>query len=518
MSIDFGHLANVPAQRARDDSDACAVSLGEESLTYGELASRSERLARQLVSDGLQSGERIAFLDKNSLRFFEIFFGALQAGGVVVGVNFRLAAPEVEYIVNDAKVNFLFVGREFYSLVESIEASLPAARTIIAIDGDHDRWPSLDAWVRGKSTDALPVPDPDSDVLQLYTSGTTGRPKGAYVSNRAWHAFAESACSGWARLGPDDTQLICMPLCHIAGINSALIGFLQGAANVVTRDVIPAEILDIIEKERITTTLLAPAIIQSLLVAAEGKAADYSSIRTLSYGAAPIAPSVLDAARELFQCDFVHLYGLTECLGAATWLAAEDHDPARGKLRSCGLPYQGAEIRIVDENRVCLGADEVGEIEVRAPWLMRGYWNLPEATGAALKDGWLSTGDAGYLDDEGYLYIHDRVKDMIVTGGENVYPAEVENAVFGHPAVADVAVIGVPDDRWGEAVKAIVVCKAGANVSADEIVAWARERIAGFKLPKSVDFVDVLPRNASGKVLRRELREPFWAGRERRVN
>ena len=212
------------------------------------------------------------------------------------------------------------------------------------------------------------------------------------------------------------------------------------------------------------------------------------------------------------------MYGLTETTGGGTFLPPEDHDPSRGKLRSCGKPAPAHEIKIVDANGCALPCGEVGEIAIRAPNVMKGYWNKPDSTKAAVVDGWLRTGDAGYFDEEGYLYIHDRVKDMIVSGGENIYPAEVESALFGHPAVADVAVIGVPDERWGEAVKAVVVKKPGAAVTPGELIGWARERIAGYKLPKSIDFAEALPRNPTGKILKRELRKPYWAGQERQVH
>jgi fatty-acyl-CoA synthase len=245
---------------------------------------------------------------------------------------------------------------------------------------------------------------------------------------------------------------------------------------------------------------------------------DFSKLKSLSYGASPISDEVLQRAQRTFGCEFVQLYGLTETLGAGTYLPPQAHDPARGKLRSCGIPVPGVEIKVVDGEGREVKTGEVGEIVIRGRNIMKGYWNKPEATQNSIRDGWFASGDAGFFDADGYLYIHDRVKDMIVSGGENIYPAEVENALFGHPAVADVAVIGVPDERWGEAVKAIVVKKPDSDVMPADIIAYARERIAGYKLPKSVDFIEALPRNPSGKILRRELREPYWKGQTRRVN
>jgi fatty-acyl-CoA synthase len=262
---------------------------------------------------------------------------------------------------------------------------------------------------------------------------------------------------------------------------------------------------------------MVPAVILFILQQPNIDAADVSSVRQVIYGAAPIAEELLVQAAAKFQCDFVQVYGLTETTGGGTNLKPEDHDPARNKLRSCGKPNAGVEVLIVDEDGQEVAQGEVGEIVLRGATIMKGYWNKPDATREAIKKDWFYTGDAGFLDAEGYVFIHDRVKDMIVSGGENVYPAEVENALFAHPDIADVAVIGVPDEKWGEAVKACVVAAPGKELSEQEIIDFARARIAGYKLPKSVDFIEALPRNPSGKILRRELREPYWEGQERRV-
>jgi fatty-acyl-CoA synthase len=260
-----------------------------------------------------------------------------------------------------------------------------------------------------------------------------------------------------------------------------------------------------------------PAVILFVMQQPDIATRDVSSVRQVIYGASPIAEELLVQAAAKFKCDFVQVYGLTETTGGGTNLKPADHDAARNKLRSCGKPNKGVEVRIVDEAGNDVPQGEVGEIIMRGGSIMKGYWNKSEATADAVKDGWFYSGDAGFLDEEGYVFIHDRVKDMIVSGGENIYPAEVENALFAHPDIADVAVIGVPDEKWGEAVKACVVLAEGKTLSEDEIIAFARARIAGYKLPKSVDFVAALPRNPSGKILRRELREPYWEGQERRV-
>ncbi|MGI9438863.1 MAG: AMP-binding protein, partial [Parvibaculales bacterium] len=321
----------------------------------------------------------------------------------------------------------------------------------------------------------------------------------------------------WAGWQGDEHVLLCMPLFHIAGVNVGLIGLHEGCKVTVLPEVDPAEILRLIEDEKVNLLFMVPAVILFVMQQPDIATRDVSSVRQVIYGASPIAEELLVQAAAKFKCDFVQVYGLTETTGGGTNLKPADHDAARNKLRSCGKPNDGVELRIVDEAGNDVPQGEVGEIIMRGGSIMKGYWNKPDATTDAVKDGWFYSGDAGFLDEEGYVFIHDRVKDMIVSGGENVYPAEVENALFAHPDIADVAVIGVPSEKWGEAVKACVVTAEGKNPSEDEIIDFARERIAGYKLPKSVDFVDALPRNPSGKILRRQLREPYWEGHERRV-
>jgi acyl-CoA synthetase (AMP-forming)/AMP-acid ligase II len=309
-----------------------------------------------------------------------------------------------------------------------------------------------------------------------------------------------------------------MPIFHVAGVNVGVVGLCQGLTNVILKDVDPVVILDLLEKYKIKYAFFVPAVIMFLNSIPGVRDRDFSNLDMLLYGASPISEEVLLTAKEIFKCDFCQVYGLTETCGAGTILPPEDHDPALGKLRSCGKPAPTAEICILGEQGKRLPPNEVGEIVYQSKSLMKGYWNKSEATAKSIQDGWFFTGDAGYLDEDGYLYIHDRIKDMIVSGGENVYPAEVENALFAHEAVGDVAVIGVPDDKWGEAVKAIIVLKPNSEANEADIISHCRDKIAGYKVPKSIDFTDVLPRNPSGKLLKRELRKPYWEGKTRQIN
>lgn len=513
-------VADITRVHAADRPDAIALDYNGRHTTFRDLDTRASRVAQGLIELGQEPGARVGYLGKNVDRYFEVLFGAFKSRTVIVGVNWRLAPPEIAYVLNDAACEVLFVGKDFYGVIEKILPDCPKLRTVIAMDGGHAQWPAYESW-----RDAQPPRDPmlealpEDDVIQLYTSGTTGHPKGVQLTNANYLAIMVCAeAMGLAAYTPEDVVLVAMPLFHVAGVNIGLLAIAQGARGIVLGDIDPQTILQLIERKRITYAFLVPAVILFLTQQPNVREIDFSSLKVISYGASPIAEDLLRTAKEIMGCGFMQLYGLTETTGAGTCLSPEDHDASGAKLRSCGKPVPGAALRVVDGQGRVLAAHQVGEIQIKGPTVMKGYWNKPEETRKAVSSSWFATGDAGFFDQDGYLYIHDRVKDMIVSGGENIYPAEVENAIFGHPGVADVAVIGVPDQKWGEAVKAIVVKKPGAAVSPEEIVAFARERIAGYKLPKSVDFADQLPRNPSGKILRRELRQPYWEGRERRVN
>jgi acyl-CoA synthetase (AMP-forming)/AMP-acid ligase II len=522
--FDFSRLksvADISRVHAVERPDAVALDFNDRITTYGALDEYASKVAQGLIGLGQKPGARVGYLGKNTDRYFEVLLGAFKARAVIVGVNWRLAAPEIAYVLNDAGCEVIFVGKEFADTVQKILPDCPKLKTVIAMDGGHPPWTSYEEWRDAqKAVDPmLPIAHED-DVIQLYTSGTTGHPKGVQLTSANYLSIFD--CLGNAPLGqyePDDVVLIAMPFFHVAGVNIGLLSLAQGAYGLVLGETDPAEILRLIDQKKITYAFLVPALILFVLQHPNAKTTDFSSLKNISYGASPISDEVLLRAKEMFGCEFLQVYGLTETTGGGTFLLPEDHEPSRGKLRSCGRPAPGHQIRIVDGGNNALPHGEVGEIQIKSGNVMKGYWNKSDATAKAIcSQRWFSTGDAGFFDADGYLYIHDRVKDMIVSGGENIYPAEVENAVMGHPGVADVAVIGVPDARWGEAVKAIVVKKPGLEPSPTEIIAHARERIAGYKLPKSVDFIDVLPRNPSGKVLRKDLRAPYWEGRDRQVN
>jgi long-chain acyl-CoA synthetase len=499
-----------------------ALIQGERTVTWGELLARSAQVANLLASHGVGHDDRVAFLDKNGIEHFEVFYGATLLGAVCVDVNWRLAAPEVEYIVNDAQAKVLVVGPEFVPILDAIRANLTTATAVYVIGDDYEA-----------AVDAQPSTDPgtpmtaDDVAFQLYSSGTTGRPKGVMLTNANFFGLLPLAKEIW-ELDESSVNLIAMPLFHIGGGGWATAGMYEGCTSVIVRDLDPAALIRMFGELRITHAFLVPAVLQFMLMVPGVDDADYSSLQVFVYGASPISEEVLARSVAMFRCKFWQAYGLTETTGAVVNLPPADHDlagPNRHRLRSCGVPGPGVEVRIVDTDSVADGAardcevGEVGEIWIRSPQVMKGYWNLPEETAKSVTaDGWFRSGDAGYLDADGYLYIHDRVKDMIVSGGENVYPAEVENVLMGHPAIADVAVIGVPHEKWGETAKAMVVRRPGVEVTEQEIIDYARERLARFKCPTTVEWLDALPRNPSGKILKKDLRAPFWEGRDRNVN
>ncbi|MDX2237194.1 MAG: fatty acid--CoA ligase [Hyphomonadaceae bacterium] len=517
-------LADLTRVHAHARPDAVAFVFEDRVTTYGALDRQSNQTANALAAAGVRRGDRIAYIGKNLDRYFEALCAAAKIEAVMTPVNWRLAGPEIIYIVNDCKAKALLVGAELLEMVEEIKPQLTGVTHYVSMEEPRAGWIDYETW-RDAAADDDPggAPGPDDVALQLYTSGTTGRPKGAMLPTRGFTALrelSEKSPDQWNKWSDSDVSLVAMPCFHIGGTGWGVTGLFYGAKGVIMREFDPTRVLDFFTRFGVTKLFMVPAAMQIVLNQPGAREVDYSRLRYMLYGASPIPLDLLREAMAVFKCGFVQMYGMTETTGTICALPPEDHTPEGGpRMRSAGKALPGVELAILDEagNRLPPGA--VGEIATRSQANMVGYWNLPDATAATLAgDNWLRTGDAGYMDEDGYLYVHDRVKDMIISGGENIYPAEVESAIYGHPAVADVAVIGVPDDKWGEAVKAMVVLRAGASATPAEIIAYARERIAGYKCPKSVDFIPALPRNPSGKILRRELRAPFWEGRTRQVN
>ena len=517
-------IADVTRFHAEHHPNRLAARFEGRETTYWELDERASRIAQALAAEGLGKGDRAAYLGKNSDEYFELFFGCAKAGVTLIPIGWRLAPPEVRYIANDCEAKMLFVGPECTGAARQIAGELPKVEKIVAMEQASGDWPAFAGWYS-----AHPADDPQVELeqldpaLQLYTSGTTGHPKGAVLTH---HNLAGARVEtqknpmNWNEWTPEDVSLVAMPVAHIGGTGWGYQGYYSGALNVIAREFDPFKVLDYIQKDRVSKLFMVPAAIQIVLRQPNVREVDFSRLKYILYGASPIPLDLLREAIEVFQCGFCQQYGMTETTGTIVYLPPEDHDPAGNqRMRGAGKPYDHVELRVRRTDGSLAQTGEIGEVETRSSHNMLGYWNLPDASREAhTDDGWLKTGDAGYLDEDGYLYIQDRVKDMIVSGAENVYPAEVESAIYGHPQVAEVAVIGIPDDRWGEAVKAIVVPKGDTKPDPQDIIDFAKTRIAAFKAPKTVDFIDELPRNPSGKILRRQLREPYWAGRDRAVN
>jgi len=505
----------------RPDVDALRWG-GGHRMSYSELHRRASQAAQGLLAEGVGPQDRVAIIDKNGPEYFDWFFGAAKINAVPTPVNWRLAPREVAYIVNDAQAKVFVVGQEYLPVLEQIAPELTSTKKILVVGDETGGWESWDAWRERWPAEDPHVPQDDHDVAyQLYSSGTTGLPKGVELTNRNLFV-ALPMYRDLMDMTEGSVNLGAMPLFHIGGGGWCLAGLTFGVTTVIVREIDPAKLVDLIEREGVTHAFLVPAVFQFMLMVPGVQERDFSKLRALLYGASPISVQVLSDSIRTFGCKFFQAYGLTETTGTVVLLPAEDHDPDgpnQHRLRAAGKAIPGVELRVVDTvtlQDVAVG--EVGEIWVRSEQVMKGYWNLPDETAKTIRpDGFCRTGDAAYLDADGYVYIHDRVKDMIVSGGENIYPAEVENVLMSHPAVADAAVIGVPSERWGETPKAMVVRKAGAEVGELELIDYCRERLAKYKCPTSVDWVEALPRNPSGKILKKELRKPFWEGRERFV-
>jgi acyl-CoA synthetase (AMP-forming)/AMP-acid ligase II len=509
----MGLFSDVIREQARARPDAGACRFAGADITYGELDHRSSQVAQGLIAAGVEPGTRVAVLSKNSNTYLELLGGTLKSSTVLLALNWRLAAPELAYILDHGEAAVLFVEPEFAALAPELAGRLRPPALVLTLDAAYRDW-----------RDAQPADDPrlpaspDDVFVQMYTSGTTGLPKGVQLTHASYHAsFDAMARLGWSVAEAGETIFAPAPFFHVNGLNAVLRGMMAGCRILTIDQFRPPEIVEMFERERVARAALAPAMIQMCLEVPGVAERDFSALKLITYGGSPISETVLRRARDLFGCDFAQGYGMTEATGPVAMLAPSDHRDD-SLLTSCGRPLPGIDVQVVRPDGAPCAPREVGEVIARGPMLTVGYWKDPEATARAIRDGWLYTGDAGYFDAAGYLYIHDRVKDMIVSGGENVYPAEVENALAKDDDIADAAVIGVPDPRWGEAVKALVVLRPGAARDAQAIIGRVRRHIAGYKAPKSVDFVDAIPRNAAGKILRRELRQPYWADQARAVN
>lgn len=516
-SIDHDRLTtlwSILAYYAEEDPDKVATLFESRLTTYGGLLEDAEGLAGKLAARGIGKGSRFGYLGKNSDSYFVLLFAVARLGGVLVPLNWRLAGEELDFIVDDSEMVCLVSDEEFADASRNLADSNGIEHFLLdqLIKGSTERTSVLAGY----------VPEPDAIVFQVYTSGTTGRPKGAMLTNQNLLALRAPGYRAGLDWFPERSASVgqVLPVAHIAGTAYALFGFYAGARLVIGREFDAGALPGLIARERIGHLLLAPAAMQLLLEHPAAQGADFSSLKYITYGAAPIPEALLRQAIDQLGCGFVQMYGMSEAAGGVVALQPHDHvSGVPGRLRSAGTAMPAVSVGIVDDDWNLLPPESTGEIVLKSPSVMPGYWKRPDANAEVFgTDRWMRTGDVGRIDADGYLFVLDRAKDMIISGGENVYPAEVENAIFGHPEVADVAVIGAPSERWGEEVVALVVPRPGTEPELAALLGWLDGKLARFKMPKRIVLMDSLPRNAGNKLLRRVLREPFWKGFERRVN
>jgi len=504
---------------AQTNPRGVATIFGDRRRIWSDTASRITRLAGGLRKRGFGKGDRAAILALNSDRYFEFLFAVPAAGGVVVPVNTRLAAPEIAYMLADSGATVLFIDTAFAPVLAQLQGQMADVRTIVWLDDTPEPQGIVPFETLLDAEPVTDIPAGDDDVAGIfYTGGTTGQSKGVMLSHRN---LAINAANMTAAIGydGDSVYLHAAPMFHIADNAPALAVSMFGGTHVFISRFDPAGFAAAVAAERVTTTLLVPTMINAVANFPGLPQYDLSSLVKIPFGASPMPESVLRKAIDVIPgALFYHLYGMTEAAPLVT--AAAPADALDPRLRkSCGKAAVMVEVRIADENDIEVPRGTAGEVQVRGPNVMLGYWNKPEATATALRGGWYHSGDGGLMDDEGHIFIVDRLKDMIISGGENIYSAEVENAIVTLDGIAEAAVIGIPDERWGETVHAVVVPRPGQTITADQVIAHCRGLIAHFKCPHSIEIREVpLPLSGAGKVLKTELRRPFWEGREKRVN
>lgn len=515
-------LGDITARYAKLTPDREALVFEDTRLTWQEFNARVNRLANWLVEVGGKKGDTVSALAQNCNQYYELYFAAFKTGMIMAPVNYRLSATEMVYLLNHSEAEILFVGSDYFEFVEKHLDEMEHVRTLVAFDGPVSGMEDYDA-ILARSSPSEPGVEVSEDDIALisYTGGTTGLPKGAMLTHRNLMTTIRTI-NLTGGLTSDYITLQVLPPFHLT-IWQTLVVLYIGGKSVLNKKVDLLHILDLFGKERITHINLVPVLLNWILKVPDLDKYDFSSLKYITYGGAPIPEAVLEECIERLTPNFTQGYGLTESTMLATVLGSEYHvisdDPvARRRLTSTGREIFHAEVRVVDEGGNELPTGEIGEIIVRGPNVMKGYWKDPEMTAERLRGDWLYSNDMGYFDEDWFLYIVDRKVDMIITGGENVYPAEVENVIYRHPAVLEAAVVSAPDEKWGETVAASIVLSEGATLSAEELLSFCKERLAPYKCPRIVRFVPSLPKSPIDKILRKEVREGYWKGHERRVS
>ncbi|OGO05712.1 MAG: hypothetical protein A2Y60_04310 [Chloroflexi bacterium RBG_13_54_9] len=500
--------------------DRIAVVCGEKRYTFSEMEERVNRLSNSLLEMGIEKGERVAIVQVNCNRYVEAYYAAAKLGAIFVPLNCRARQDELKYMINTAEVTTLFIGGRYVGLLNSMRSVLPTVKRFISLESKQEGMLDYEELVSSSSLEAAEIEVQDDEpAMLMFTAGTTGLPKAVMLSHNSFSVYV------LGNVEPPDPEseevnLIAIPLYHIAGAQTMMASTYGGRTMVLPQQFDATEWLALVEKERVTRSVLVPTMLKRIIDHPDFAKCDLSSLQVITYGAASMPLKVIEKAIGLMKdVKFINAFGQTETASTVTTLAPEDHiiegteEERQQKLRrlsSIGRAMDDTEVKVMDEAGSELPPGQVGEIVARGPRLMMGYWKAPEATARALdKDGWLHTGDMGWMDEDGYFYLAGRAKDMIIRGGENISPEEVEAVLCSHPCIEDAAVIGVPDEEWGECVRAVVVLKKGQKTAEEELIEFCRVRLASFKKPESVVFVDRLPYSPLGKVLKRVIRERY---------
>ncbi|QKV20178.1 class I adenylate-forming enzyme family protein [Oricola thermophila] len=510
-------LGSFFVYNARNFPDKPAYIHPSGVLTFAELNARVNRLINALTALGMKKGDRLGILSANYLEMVEAYGAAEKGGFIAVPLNFRYQASDVEYVANDADLFALVVQHDYAHLVEGVSID-----NKFVFGGEGEEGNSYERLLASASAEEPAILAAPSDIVyMMYTGGTTGRPKGVLLDHRGQIANAKSTMAD-AAIGPDDRLLTVMPLFHIGGKNFTTVHFHRACTNVLVPSFQANDVLDLLSRHEITCVLLAPTMIKMLVDELGGKPFTSGCLKNVYYSSAPMPVALLRQAIRAFGPVFMQFYGLTESGPSGSCLRKEDHKPdgtdeEQRRLMSAGRAMAYNEVCAFDDDGRELPRGEVGEICIRAEQVMRGYWRNDEATKETMKDGWVHSGDLGFVDEDGYIFVVGRKKDVIISGGENIYPREIEELLGHHPAIREVAVIGVPDEKWGEAVAALVVVNDGHSLSETDVIDYCRENLASYKKPRQVHFREALPRSSLGKIVKTALRDEFWAGRERKI-
>ncbi len=501
---------------------------GEKQFTYAQFGERTHRLANALRKLGLEKGDRVSFITYNTHQLLEGYYGVIEAGGILNPINIRLTPQDITFILNHSGSKFLFFHNDFLPLVQSIKGALQATKFFVVMEGAGEGTATHESEALLASANAEyhpPVIDENEVAELFYTSGTTGKPKGAAVTHRTLYLHALDAAIG-LRVTDADVILHIVPLFHVNGWGTPQFLTMAGGTHVMLRKIDPAMLLGMVQQHKVTFMLGVPTIFNALLNYPDLGKYNLSSVKSVVLGGAPSAPALVKAIQEKFGCLCIVGYGLTETTPVLTLsqpkahLTGESLEMKLARQAKTGYSIPGANIRVVDANDQDVRPDgkQIGEIVVHSNHVMDGYYKDPDATRNAIRNGWFHTGDMAVVDDEGYVTIVDRSKDIIISGGENISSVEIENVLYAHPKVFECAVVAAPDEKWGEVPKAIVVLKPGQTATVDELMAHCKANLAGFKMPKSIEFRDTLPKGGTGKILKANLRQPYWEGREKKVN